>query len=148
MSKKLESNLILNINVSSFLAGILLLVHLGGMTLAALVPLAWPLSLSICVLLGWSLYRSLRDHVWRNGVAAIVAVELDHEGAAAVRLAGDGQWHEARIAAWFVHPWLTLASLRVSGRKIPLNLAIAADAVEPEAFRRWRVRLKLRIAAA
>ena len=32
------------------------------------------------------------------------------------------------------------------GRKMPVNLAIAADAVESEPFRRWRVRLRLRIA--
>lgn len=101
-----------------------------------LVPLAWTLRLVVWILLAGSLYQSLRQHAWRRRAAAIVAVELDHEGAAAVRLAGDGQWHEARILTWFVHPRLTLMSLRVTGWKRPFNLAIAVDAVGPEAFRR------------
>jgi len=148
LSRKLDSNLILKINVSHFLTGILLFVHVGGMVLVAIIPLAWAVRLGLWALLGWSLYRALRLHAWRDAASALVAVELDHEGATAVRFAGSETWHDARITAWFVHPWLTLVSLRVEGRKIPVGLAVAADAVEPEAFRRWRVRLKLRIAVA
>jgi len=128
--------------------GILLFVHVGGMILVAMIPLAWAVRLGLWALLGWSLCRALRIHAWRNAASALVALELDHDGTAAVRFAGNEVWHETRIIAWFVHPWLTLVSLRVDGRKIPVSLAIAADAVEPEAFRRWRVRLKLRIAVA
>jgi len=124
----------------------LLFVHLGGILLIALIPLVWTVRVVIWALLGWSLYRTLRVHAWRNLPSAIRALEIDNEGVAAVRFAGDAGWRSARITAWFVHPWLTLLSLRVEGKKIPVNLAIAADAVEAEPFRRWRVRLKLRIA--
>jgi hypothetical protein len=146
LSQKSDNNLILNINASYFLAGILLFVYLGGILLIALIPLVWTVRVAIWALLGWSLYRSLRVHAWRNVPSAIRAIEMDSEGVAAVRFAGDTGWRSARITAWFVHPWLTLLSLRVEARKMPVNLAIAADAVEAEPFRRWRVRLKLRIA--
>jgi hypothetical protein len=138
-----ESNLILNIKVSRFLAGILLFVHLGGMLLLLAVPVAWPVRLMLWTLIGVSLYRSLRIYVWRQGSTAIETIEMDGEGVVSVRFAGKDTWHVCHIASLFVHPWLTLLSLNIEGRRWPVSLAIAADAVEPEAFRRWRVALKL-----
>ena len=132
--------------MSYILTGILLFVHLGGIVLIAITPLAWAVRIGVWTLLGWSLCRSLRTHGWRNGPSAIRAVEMDNEGETAIQFRGNERWRNARITAWFVHPWLTLLSLRMEGRKMPVNLVIAADAVEPEPFRRWRVRLKLRIA--
>jgi hypothetical protein len=138
-----ESNLILNIKVSRFLAGALLLVHLGGIALLIAVPVAWPVRLVLWALLGVSLYRTLRVHAWRQGPSAIEAIEMDGEGVVSVRFAGKDDWHACRIVSRFVHPWLTLLSLKIEDRRWPVNLAIAADAVEPEPFRRWRVALKL-----
>jgi len=129
------------------MTGILLFVHFGGIALIAIMPWSWAIRIGVWALLGWSLYSSLHIHAWRNGPPAIRAIEMDNEGVVAIRCLGDERWRNARITAWFVHPWLTLLSLRAEDRKLPVNLAIAADAVEPEPFRRWRVRLKLRIAA-
>ena len=126
----------------------MLLVHVGALILIALTPLTWLTRLSIWLLLGWSLYWSLRTHAWRQGPLAIEVVELDGEGTLAVRLAGSEIWHAARINARFVHPWLTLLSLRLENRRWPVSLVIAADAVEPEPFRRWRARLKFQTVAA
>jgi hypothetical protein len=134
--------------VSRMLAGIFLAVHLGALALVAVVPLPWPLRLALWLALGWSLYRSLTTHAWRSGPLAISAIGLDGEGQASARLAGSGIWQPARITSRFVHPWLTLMSLRLEGRRWPVNLAIAVDAVEPEPFRRWRVALKFRPAPA
>ena len=148
MSQKLENNLILNIKVSRFLTGVLLFVHLGAMVLLMAVPVAWPIRMALGALLGWSLYRSLRIHAWRRGPSAIEAIELDGEGVVSVRLAGRDDWQVCRISSRFVHPWLTLLSLKIEGRRWPVSLAIAADAVEPEPFRCWRVALRFRTVAA
>lgn len=145
MLQKSENNLILNIKVSRFLAGIFLAVHLGGMLLVAVTPMAWPVRLGLWGVLGWSFYYSLVIHAWRSGRLAITAIELDNEGVASVRFAGSEIWQPVRITSRFVHPWLTLMILRLEGRRRPLNLAIAADAVEPEPFRRWRVALKFQV---
>jgi hypothetical protein len=138
-----ESNLILNIKVSRFLAGILLFVHLGGMLILLAVPVAWLVRLIPWTLIGMSLYRSLLNYACRQGPTAIETIEMDSEGVVSVRFAGKDAWHVCQIASRFVHPWLTLLSLNIEGRRWPVSLAIAADAVEPEAFRRWRVALKL-----
>ncbi len=148
MYPRSESNLILKIKVSRFLTGVLLLVHLGGMALLMAVPVAWPVRLALWALLGMSLYRSLRVHAWRQGSSAIETIEMDGEGAASVRFAGMNGWHACQITSRFVHPWLTLLSLKIESRRWPVSLAIVADAVEPEPFRRWRVALRFRTAAA
>lgn len=145
MLQKSETNLILNIKVSRLLAGIFLAMHLGGMLLVALTPMAWHVRLGLWGLLGWSLYYSLITHAWRTGRFAITAIELDNEGMASVRFAGSESWQPVRITSRFVHPWLTLMTLRLENRRWPLKLAIAADAVEPEPFRRWRVALKFQV---
>lgn len=143
--QNLEINLILNIKVSRFLAGVFLAIHLGGMLLVAVTPMAWLVRLGLWIVLGWSLYYSLVTHAWRAGRSAITAIELDGEGIASVRFAGNEAWQPVRITSRFVHPWLTLMTLRLEGRRRPLNLVIAADAVEPEPFRRWRVALKFQV---
>ncbi|HEU5337948.1 MAG TPA: protein YgfX [Sulfuricaulis sp.] len=143
MSQKSEINLILNIKVSHLLAGIFFIVHLGAMVLGAVIPIGWPLRVVLWSLLGWNLYYSLITHAWRSGPLAIQAIELDKEGVVSVRLTGSDTWQPARITSHYVHPWLTLMSLRLENRRWPINLIIAKDAVEPEPFRRWRVALKL-----
>ena len=148
MLQKSETNLILNIKVSQLLAGIFLVIHLGGMLLVAVTPMSWLMRLGLWGVLGWSLYYSLVTHAWRTSPLAITAIELDNEGMASVRFAGSESWQPVRITSRFVHPWLTLMTLRLESRRWPVNLAIAADAVEPEPFRRWRVALKLRTVPA
>ena len=145
MYQKSETNLILNIKVSRFLTGIFLAIHLGGMVLVAVTPMAWLMRLGLWGVLGWGLYYSLVTHAWRSGRYAITAIELDNEGVASVRFAGSEVWQPVRITSRFVHPWLTLMTLRLEGRRRSLNLVIAADAVEPEPFRRWRVALKFQV---
>ena len=148
MYPRSESNLILNIKVSRFLTGALLLVHLGGMLLLLVVPVSWLIRLALWALLGMSLYRSLRVHAWRQDPSAIETIEMDGEGVVSVRFAGMDGWHACQITSRFIHPWLTLLSLKIEDRRWPVSLAIAADAVEPEPFRRWRVALRFRTAVA
>ena len=121
----------------------MLLMHFGGMALLLAVPVSWLIRLALWALLVMSLYWSLRVHAWRQGPSAIETIEMDGEGVVSVRFAGIGDWHACQIASCFVHPWLTLLALKIEDRRWPVSLAIAADAVEPEPFRRWRVALKL-----
>jgi len=118
------------------------------MALLMAVPVSWPVRLALWALLGMSLYRSLRIHAWRQGPSAIETIEMDGEGVVSVCLAGKDDWHACQITSRFVHPWLTLLSLKIESRRWPVSLAIATDAVEPEPFRRWRVALKLHIVPA
>ena len=130
------------------MVGILLFVHFGGMLLLLAVPVAWPVRLMLWTLIGVSLYRSLRIYVWHRGSTAIETLEMDGEGVVSVRFAGKDGWRVCQITSRYVHPWVTLLSLKMESRHWPVNLVIAADAVEPEPFRRWRVALRLRVAPA
>lgn len=112
------------------------------MLLITVIPMSWFMRLGLWGVLGWSLYYCLVTHAWRTVSFAIVAIEHDNEGAASVRFAGSEAWQVAQITSRFVHPWLTLMTLRLESRRWPVNLMIAADVVEPEPFRRWRVALK------
>lgn len=123
-------------------------VHLGGMLLLMTVPVAWSLRIIGWLLLGASLYRALRVHAWRLGPSAIEAIEMDGEGMVSVRFTGREDWCPGEITTRFIHPWLTLLSLKLENRRWPVSLAITADAVEPEPFRRWRVALRLRTVPA
>jgi hypothetical protein len=143
--QKYENNLILNIKVSRLLAGIFLAIHLGGMLLVAVTPMVWSVRLGLWGVLGWGLYYSLVTHAWRSSPLAITAIELDNEAMVSVRFAGSESWQPVRITSRFVHPWLTLMTLRLENHRWPLKLAIAVDAVEPEPFRRWRVALKFQV---
>lgn len=120
-------------------------MHLGGILLVAAVPVIWPVRLGLWGALGWSLYYSLVTHAWRSSPLAITAIELDNEEQVSVRLADSEAWQPVQITSRFVHPWLTLMSLRLESRRWPVSLVIAADAVEVEPFRRWRVALKLQV---
>jgi len=95
----------------------------------------------------WSFYRSVRLHALRRAPDAPEEIEIDTERELSVRFAGSTAWRKCRLCASFMHPWIMLLSLRVDDRKWPVNVVVAADAVEPEAFRRWRVALRLQAVA-
>lgn len=118
------------------------------MVLVAAIPVAWWFRVVLWAVLGGSLYHSLITHAWRSGPMGIQTIELDNEGVVSVRMARSDSWLPARITSRLVHPWITLISLRLESHRWPVNLAIAADAVEPEPFRRWRAALKLQVVPA
>ena len=128
--------------------GILSFMHLGGMLLVETVNLEWLPRAGLWVLLGLSLYRSLRLHALRNAPRAIEALEIDRENIFSVKLKGAKEWRSCRLSSRFIHPWITMLVLRIDSRWWPENLVIVADAVETESFRRWRARLKLQSAVA
>lgn len=150
MSERFDSNLIINIKVSYLLLTLLLVMHLGSALLVALVPMAWPLKGLFWVALVASAVEIWRRYGARTARAAVTGLELDREGYCSVRRGpeAEGVWQAYEVAQAVVHPWLVILLLRSEGRRRPLGLAIAADAVEPEPFRRLRARLRLRTRAA
>lgn len=148
MSEKFDNRLIINIKDSPILTGVLLTIHLGGMLLVVLVSLPWWLRIGLAGALAASMAISLGRHGWRRASRAITAFELDHEGIASIREGRDSNWRECTIRRAVIHPGIALLWLHVNGRRWPCSLVLAADAVEPEAFRRLRARLLLETRAA
>jgi hypothetical protein len=143
LSQKFDSSLTLNIDRSYFLTGLLALLHLGAALLVGIVPLHPAWRLGLWVTLGLSLYHALMRHGVRRGRRAVATVVLDGEGELAVYFAGNDNAVTARILSRFIHPWLSVLSLRCTDRRWPVSLIVTRDAVDPETFRRWRARLKL-----
>lgn len=148
MSEKFDSNLIINIKVSYLVAGLLLLLHFGGALLIGLVPLSWLFKILVWTALAVSLIVAWQRHINRASPHAITALELDREGICAVRRGREGPWQTCERFRAVVHPWMVIFLLREGGRRWPTGLVMAADAVEPEPFRRLRARLRLQTRAA
>jgi hypothetical protein len=148
LSQRFDSNLTLRINASTSLAGIFLFVHLGAALLLGVVPLNGIIRAMLWLCLGWSLYYSLRVHALRTAVDAIEVFEVDSDGDCYVQPKGAEEQQPCRVTNCLVHSGVVLLTLRRDGRRWPVNLIIAADAVEAEPFRRLRARLKLQSAAA
>jgi len=141
LSKKSANRLIVHLKVSIALVAILSLLHGGALALLLLVELPLWLQLVLGFLLLASLHRSLVHHALRSAPGAIRGLRWhDEEGLSVVR--GNSRSPTvATIRSRFVHPAVVLLSLRLAGRKLPVRLAIAADALEPDVFRRLRVAL-------
>ena len=144
MYKKSSDKVVLKLGISWTLAAILVAVHVGAAAIALSMPLAIPLRLGLFALIGFSLYRALWGHALRRSADAIVAIELDdEEGACSVRRRAR-DWQTGRLITQWAHPLLTLLVVKYDGSRWSANVVIPADAVAKEAFRRLRVRLKLR----
>ena len=157
MSERFDSNLIINIKVSHFLLILLFVAHLGSVLLVTFVPLAWPLKGLFWVALVASAVETWRRYGARTARPAITGLELDREGYCSVQRGPEGTWQAYEVAQAVVHPWLVILLLREEGGGGavgggggggPLGRVIAADAVEPEPFRRLRARLRLQTRAA
>ncbi|MEK7815829.1 MAG: protein YgfX [Pseudomonadota bacterium] len=123
-------------------------VHIGGALLIGVVPLYGLFKTGLWALLAASAVHAIRLHGLRTASRALVELELDTEGLCSVRQNRDAHWRAAEIVQTLVHPWLVMLVLKPEGRARRLSLVIAADAVEAEAFRRLRARLRLQIRAA
>lgn len=122
-------------------------LHGGGGAIVWTLPVDLIVRAGLLAAVAGGLYAALRDHAWRRSIGAIVELEMDTEDECAVRQRGSDHWQECRMSAAWVHP--TLVVLRLTGeRGGRFNLVVARDAVPAEAFRRLRVRLRLRTAVA
>jgi len=144
LSEKFDNILIFNINNSRLLARALLAAHVGAAGVVLLMPLAGWLQLPLLLLVGTSLYRTLRLHATRQAREAVHAVALESDGDWTLRLRNTQDRGPCRLRTHYVHPWLVIVRLHCRHTRFPVNLLIAADAVEHDAFRRLRARLTFR----
>ena len=145
MSKKSARSrtdaVIFKLNASPRLAVVLTLAHAGA--LAALGPIDAPLWLRalLAILLLASLYQCVTRHALRSGDSAITALRWRDGEGISLRLGRDATLRPARIRSRFVHRSLVLLWVQLEGSRRAAALAIAADALDDEAFRRLRAAL-------
>ncbi|WP_148665414.1 protein YgfX [Sulfurifustis variabilis] len=146
MSARFGASLTIVLGPSHRLAGLLGIAYGGAIAIALLLPVPWLVRGAIALVLAFGLYLALRTHAYRSTAGTVNALEFGADGTCSVRFSGAGQWTECELEHSWVHPRLALLSLRVAGAR-RARVAIAADAIPAEAFRRLRVRLRLRTAA-
>lgn len=147
LSRRYDSPLIINIKESRLLGVALLAGHLGAALLA--VPLPLP-ALVLTVLIGGIVASGIhgaRRHAWRRGSGAVPGFEIDNDGDYFVRR-DTGDWLPCRYVESFLSPWLVIVRLIPEGRRRPVSVLLAADAVAPEEFRELRARLHFQAPSA
>jgi hypothetical protein len=122
-------------------------LHAGALVIVAIVPLSWGPRLLLLGLVATSLYRSLMRYALHKSEGAIRWADLD----------GDGEWYlglgngealgPCSLKGYYAKPWLIIVRLAYPGRRLPLSLVVAPDAVEPAVFKNLRIRLGLETAS-
>lgn len=146
LSKKFDSPLIINIRVSRLLSLVVAASHLGAVALILLIPLPIGVQALLVGALLASLYQAVMRHALRRGPGAVTDLEIDTDGEYALRR-GAGDWTPCRYVESFLSPWLVIVRLRPEGGRRAVNIVLARDAVEPNAFRELRARLHFQVAA-
>ncbi len=144
MSKKSGNSLIVKLKVSVALAAILVMLHLGAASLLFSVTIPLTVRAILLVAVTLSLVQVLMQHALRRGPGTIVALRLNEDGELLLQSGKRAPWRTAVIRRRFVHRRLVLLSMRVAGQRLPKTLVLAADAVEPDVFRRLRAALLVR----
>jgi hypothetical protein len=109
-----------------------------------LLPLpAWTQIVALCLLV-YSLYHVLRRHARLTHAHAVTGLEIDVDGSFSLRQLGI--WTPGRCIENFQSDWLAIVRVKLDSRRRPVNILLARDAVEPNAFRELRARLQFQTA--
>ena len=141
MSKRSGNNLIIKLKVSRSMIAVFSLVHVGALALLWAIDAPLWVLIPLAAAIGLSLYVALSRQALRSMHGAVIAMRWDSEEGLSLRRSGTPGWNAAAIRSRFVHPWLVILSIKISGHRIPASLILAADSLEPEVFRRLRAAL-------
>lgn len=124
------------------LAWLLALAHFMGCVIVVIldVPL-WVAIPLVSGLIAHGAGQVLRVALLRAG-DSVVELKAGHPGDLPFRTR-NGEWHDAQLlGSSYVSPQLTVLNLKLTGARGVRHAVIAADAVDPEEFRRLRVWLR------
>jgi hypothetical protein len=147
LSEKFDNTLICNVNHSTWLAAILVAVHVGAGVLTWLVPMPGAARTVLALALLASLAVSIRHHALQRGRHSIAQLILDEEDRCVVRRRAAAGEEPCEITHTFVRPWLVILAL-VPQDKRGERLVLPRDCMAADAFRKLRARLRLRNPAA
>ena len=141
-SSKFATPLRFELRPSWIAASILMVVHASAIASVFILPVSILVKLIIVVLVLLSLWRNLNQVLLKQRAAIrqfIWGADDDW-----TLIAGDGQKKIAKILpSSYVQPWMTVLNFDVGHRFRPYSVVLLPDAIDPEMFRRLRVRLTL-----
>lgn len=137
-----------SINPSRQLALLLCIAHAAAAGASLVADAAIGVKVTAVLLIAVSCGISLYGPALLRSGKAIVALELAADGSLTFRTRR-GEWHEGRLLdSSFVTPYLTVLNVAAAGSALTRHVVILADSVAPDDFRRLRVWLRWRMAAA
>lgn len=120
----------------------LILVHVASIMILPFMSLPVWAVLILLLLMLLSLWRALRMHITLGHPDSVRAVQWREARSCQLRLSS-GRDIEARLMPQvFMLPWMVIMHFR-SGRGRVHHLVLLPDMLEPEVFRRLRVRLMI-----
>ncbi len=130
---------------SRLLAGAVVFLHGGALLMIPPLPLpAWLIVvLMFAVAISW--VRVFAGPVLMRRGAAIVCVQWRADGVWLLRRRDGGEQEAVLMADSYAHPWLTVLNFTGEWR---CSVVLLPDSIDPEVFRRLRVRLRLEGTAA
>lgn len=137
-----QAPIVLQPHFSPALAWAFALIHLLAFIIVLSQPLASLAKAALATAVVMSAALAMRRHLLFLG-ASIVALTLKSDGTFLVRLADSEVEKGELLPGAFVHPQLTVLVFRLSQKKRRRALLLTPDNVDPGAFRRLRVRLRV-----
>jgi len=123
-------------------ASVLMVVHVGAIASVFILPVSVLLKLIIVVPVLVNLWRTLNQVLLKQRTAVHQFVwGADDDW---TLITGDGQAKKAKLLATsYVQSWMTVLNFDVGQRFRPYSVVLLPDAIDPDVFRRLRVRLTL-----
>jgi hypothetical protein len=143
LSINFDNRLILNLKKSRLVSGALAALHVGAAVIAATVPLPWGLRSILLGLIVASLYRSLMHYALHKGEKTVSWAQLEGDGEWRLVLGNGKALGPCSLKGYYAKPWLIIVRLAYPGKRLPLSLVVAPDAIDPDTFKNLRVRLNL-----
>ncbi|MGH8578857.1 MAG: protein YgfX [Gammaproteobacteria bacterium] len=136
-----QAPIMLQPHFSPALACAFSLIHLTAFIVVLFQPLALLSKVALAIAVVLSGVLAMRRHLFFLG-ASIVAITLKPDGTFLVRLASSEVEKGKLLPGAFVHPQLTVLVFKLSQKRRRV-LLLTPDNVDPEGFRRLRVRLRV-----
>ena len=123
-------------------ASVLMVVHVGAIASVFILPVSVLLKLIIVVPVLVNLWRTLNQVLLKQRTAVHQFVWGADDDLTLIT--GDGQAKKAKLVATsYVQSWMTVLNFDVGQRFRPYSVVLLPDAIDPDVFRRLRVRLTL-----
>ncbi len=112
----------------------------ASLILLLVLPIPLILKLLVCIIVSVWLCQSLREYCWHIG-SSIQSAELRKDNTWLISIAGKEAIKAELLPDCLVQPWLTVLVFQLPDRR-KKSLILLRDNIDPDTFRRVRVRLR------
>ena len=132
----------ISIKPSRRLALFLCCAHAAAAAAVLVIDLPLWLGIALLLIIGTSCGVYVYGSALRRGGGAVVAIEIDDDGALSFQLRR-GEWREGMLlGSSFISHYLTILNIKTGGDFFARHVVIVPGCLDAEDFRRLRMRLR------